>query len=127
VLSYLLGYYSDEWVDEPILSFLSIFFTEENVSMNFNFSQFLVDNIHEQFLKFQTEGMFNYSSILVYKFIFYQGDRFPFALQKLNEQGSSQPIIFWNSLVRKNSMEYSFKDFIDQFIYPATCLLRNST
>jgi hypothetical protein len=27
MLSYLLGYYSDEWVDEPILGFLSIFST----------------------------------------------------------------------------------------------------
>jgi hypothetical protein len=127
MLSCLLGYYSDEWVDEPILGFLSIFSTEEKVSVKFNFSQFLADNIHEQFLKFPTEGMFKYSSILVYMFIFYQADRFPFALQKLNEQGSPQSVIFWTSLVRKNSTEYSFKDFIDQFIYPATCLLSSST
>jgi hypothetical protein len=60
MLSCILGYYSDEWVYEPILGFLSIFSTEENVSMNFNFSQLLVENIHEQFLKFQTEGMFKY-------------------------------------------------------------------
>jgi hypothetical protein len=26
ILCYLLGYFSDEWVDEPILGFLSIFF-----------------------------------------------------------------------------------------------------
>jgi hypothetical protein len=59
--------------------------------------------------------------------IFYQEDMFPFTLQKLNEQGTSQLVIFWTSLVRKNSMEYSFKYFIDQFIYPSTCLLSNST
>jgi hypothetical protein len=28
--------------------------------------------------------------------------------------------------VRKNSREYSFKDFIDQFIYPTTCLQSNN-
>ena len=27
-----LGYFSDEWVDEPILGFMSIFFAEEKVS-----------------------------------------------------------------------------------------------
>jgi hypothetical protein len=45
-------------VDEPILGFLSIFYTEEKVSVKFNFSQFLADSIHEQFLKFPTEGVF---------------------------------------------------------------------
>jgi hypothetical protein len=72
MISYLLGYYSNEWVDEPILAFLSIFSTQEKVTMKFNFSQFLADSIHEQFLKFPTEGMFKYSSMLVYIFLFYQ-------------------------------------------------------
>ena len=47
MLSCLLGYYSGEWVDKPILGFLSIFSTKEKVSMKFNFRQFLADNIHE--------------------------------------------------------------------------------
>jgi hypothetical protein len=127
MLSCLLGYYSNEWVDEPILVFLFIFSTEEKVSVKFNFNQFIADNIHEKILKFPTEGMFKYSSILVYMFLLYQADRFPFALQKLNEQGSLQSVIFWISLVRKNSSEYSFKYFINQFIYLATCLLSSST
>jgi hypothetical protein len=76
----MLGYYSDEWVDEPILGFMSIFSTEEKVYVKFNFIRFMVDIIHEQFLKFPTKGMFKYSSILVYMFLFYQADRFPFVL-----------------------------------------------
>jgi hypothetical protein len=127
MLSYLLGYYSDEWVDEPILGFLSIFSTEERVSIKFNFSQFLADNIHDQLFRFPTEGMFRYSSVLVYMFLFYQSDRFPCALQKLNQEGSPQPVTSWTSLVRKNSTEYSFKDFIDQFIHPVVCMLNNNT
>jgi hypothetical protein len=31
MLSYLLGYYSDEWVDEPILGFLSIFLQKKKL------------------------------------------------------------------------------------------------
>jgi hypothetical protein len=57
----MLRYYSDEWADEPILGFLSIFSTEEKVSVKFNLSQFLAESIHEQFLKFPNEGMFKYS------------------------------------------------------------------
>ena len=37
----------------------------------FNFSQFLADNIHEQFLKITTEGMFKHASLLVYMFLFF--------------------------------------------------------
>jgi hypothetical protein len=58
MLSYMLGYYSGEWVDDPILGFLSIFSTEERVSIKFNFSQFLADNIHDQLFRFPSEGMF---------------------------------------------------------------------
>jgi hypothetical protein len=71
----LLGYFSDEWVDEPILGFLSIFSTEEKATVQFDFSQFLADNIHEQLFKFSTEGMFRYSSVLVYLFLFFQADK----------------------------------------------------
>jgi hypothetical protein len=55
---YLLGYFSDEWVDEPILGFLSIFSTKENPTTQFDYNNFLAENIHEQFSKFSTEGMF---------------------------------------------------------------------
>jgi hypothetical protein len=43
----LLGYYSDEWVDEPILGFLSIFSAEERANIQFDYNTFLVENIHD--------------------------------------------------------------------------------
>jgi hypothetical protein len=113
IISYLIVYYSDEWVDEHILGFLSIFSIEERVSIKFKLSEFLDDNIHDDLFRFPIEGMFKYSSVLVYIFLFYQSDRFPCALQKLNQEGSPQLVKLWTSLVRKNSTEYSFKDFID--------------
>jgi hypothetical protein len=71
ILFYLLGYFSNELVDEPILGFLSIFSIEERATIKFNFSQFLDDNIHDNILRFPTEGMFRYSSVLVYMFFFF--------------------------------------------------------
>jgi hypothetical protein len=76
----LLGYFSDQWVDEPILGFLSIFSTDEKPTTQFNFSTFLVNNIHEKFVNFATEGMFRYSSILAYLFVFFQVDKFIFSM-----------------------------------------------
>jgi hypothetical protein len=88
----LLGYYSDEWVDEAILGFLSIFSTEEKATTQFNFSQFLADNIHKQLFNFPTKGMFRYSSILAYMLLFFQSENFSFLLQNLDKEGNPQPV-----------------------------------
>jgi hypothetical protein len=86
-LCFLLGYFSDEWVDEPILCFLSIFLADEQATTQFHYSFFLAENIHDQFSKFATKGMFWYSSILVYMFIFFQAENFSFLMQKLDKDG----------------------------------------
>jgi len=83
----LLGYYLDEWVDELILGFMSIFSTKEKSTTQFKFNQFLADNIQNLF-KFPMEGMFQYSSILSYMFLFFQSKKFSFLLQKLDIEGS---------------------------------------
>jgi hypothetical protein len=82
-----LGYYSDQWVDEPILGILSIFSTDKKPTTQFNFSTFLVDNIHEKFINFAMEGMFWYSSILAYLFVFFQAEKFAFSMQKMDRDG----------------------------------------
>jgi len=84
----LLGYYSDQWVDEAIIGFLSIFSTDSKPSVLFNFSQFLTDSIHEQFVKFQTEEVFKYTFVLIYMFLYFQGDNLKLALRKLDEEGN---------------------------------------
>jgi len=74
VISYLLGYYSDQWVDEAIVGFISIFSVDSKPSIMFNFKQFLADSIHEKFIKFHTEEVFKYASMLVYMFLYFQGE-----------------------------------------------------
>jgi hypothetical protein len=105
------------------LGFLSIFSTEEKATTQFDFSQFLVDNIHEQFFKLSTKGMLRYSSVWVYLFLLFQVDRFSCALQKLDQEGNPQSVSSWTSLVRENSTKFIFRDFIDQFYHPMVCML----
>jgi hypothetical protein len=119
----LSGYYSDQWVDEPILGFLSIFSTDEKPTTQFNFNTFLENNIHEQFINFTTEGMFWYSSILAYLFIFFQADTFSFSMQKMDGDGRPQAVTTWTFLLRHNSTKFSFKQFIDQFYHPVVSML----
>jgi len=47
MLSCILGYTIEEFVDEPILAFLSIFFPGKPLAAIFNFAQFLGDRIHD--------------------------------------------------------------------------------
>jgi hypothetical protein len=119
----LLGYYLDQWVDEPILGFLSIFSTDEKPTTQFDFSTFLENNIHEQFVNFSTEGMFRYSSILAYLFVFFQVDKFSFSMHKMDGDGRPQAVTAWTSLLKHNSIEFSFKEFIDQFYHPVVSML----
>jgi hypothetical protein len=119
----LLGYYSDQWVDEPILGFLSIFSTDEKTTTQFDFGTFLADNIHEQFVNFDTEGMFRYSSMLAYLFIFFQVDKFGFSMQKMDGDGRPQVVTTWTSLLKHNSTKFIFKEFIDQFYHPMVSIL----
>jgi hypothetical protein len=119
----LMGYYLDQWVDEPIMGFLSIFSTDENPTTQFDFSTFLANNIHEQFVNFATEGMFCYSSILVYLFIFFQADKFVFSMQEMDGDGRPQAVTAWTFLLKHNSTDLSFKEFIDQFYHPVVSML----
>ena len=48
ILSYLLGYNFDQYVNESILGFLSIFSADSKPTVIYKFSQFLAEAIHEQ-------------------------------------------------------------------------------
>jgi hypothetical protein len=119
----LLGYYSDQWVDEPIMGFLSIFTTDENPTTQFDFNTFLADNIHEQFVNFSSEDMFRYSTILAYLFFFFQEDTFGFSMQNMDGDGRPQAIIAWTSLLKHNSTDFSFREFINEFYHPVVSML----
>ena len=93
VLPCLLGYYYNEWVDEQVLAYLSIFSTNQKPFIVFNFSQFIADIVHKQFIKLPSEGIFNYASIISHVLIYYQVDKFSCSLQKLYEEGNPQFVI----------------------------------
>jgi len=87
ILSHFLVYNSNQFVNEAILGFLSMFSFDSKPTVIYDFSHFIVETIHEQFVKFNIEEVFKYASVLVYLFIFFHGDKFPFPLSKLDEEG----------------------------------------
>jgi hypothetical protein len=54
---------------------------------------------------------------------FFSQRSFSFFMQKLDKDGNPQPVTSWTSLLRKNSSEFSFKQFIDQFYHPVVSML----
>jgi len=82
ILSYLLGYHSDQSVNEAILGFLSMFSSHSKPTIIYDFSHFIAETIHEQFVKFNTEEVFKYASVLVYLFIYFQGGEIPIFFAK---------------------------------------------
>lgn len=90
IMCYFLGCHSKESVNEAILGFLSMFSSNSKAIVIYDFSHFIAETIHVNFVKFNIEEVFKYASVLVYLFIFFHGDKFPFPLSKLDEEGQQQ-------------------------------------
>jgi len=127
MLSCILGYTTDEHVDEPILGFLSIFCLGKPPIIVFNFAQFLVDIIHDQLIRFPDERVFKYSSVLFHMFLYFQSEKFTVNIQKLDTKGNPRSVIFWTPLIQKYSTVFSYKDFIDSFVHPVVNMLSSSS
>lgn len=67
---------------------LSIFSVDAKPSIMSNFSHLLADYIHQQLGKFPIEDVFKYAFVLVYMFLYFQGDNVNLSLQKLDEKGN---------------------------------------
>jgi hypothetical protein len=50
-------------------------------------------------------------------------DKFTFSMQKMDRDGRPQAVTAWTSLLRHNSMDFSFKQFIDQFYHLVVSML----
>ena len=126
MLSFILGYFTDEHTDESILHFLSTFVPGQPPSVIYNYVEYITDSIHDQLVKLPTEGVFRYTSFLFHMFLYFQADKFPITLHKWDVEGNPLSIIFWTYLFRKESNEFTYVDFTNDFIHPLINMLTNS-
>ena len=80
MLSFILGYFTDEHTDESILGFLSTFSPGQSPSVIFDYAGFIADSIHYQLSNLQLKGVFRYTSYLLHLFLFFQSENFPISL-----------------------------------------------
>ena len=88
MLSFILGYFTDENTDESILGFLSTFVPSQTPLIIYNYAEYIADSIHDQLVKLCTKGFFIYTSFFFHMFLYFQEDKFPIALQKLDVEGN---------------------------------------
>ena len=122
--TYILGYNTNEYVDETILVMLSMFTPGKPPSVQYDYATFIANKIHEQFMNLERERVFKYTSYIYHLLVFNQPDSFSFTLKKLDAQGNRRSVVFWSSLFHHVSYSpYSYCEFIDLFIYPAMSLV----
>ena len=124
MISYILGFRTSEIVDETVLALMSMFAPGHPPAVKYDYATFIARKIHEQFMNLDRERVFKYTSYIYHLLLYYQPDSFPVSLKKLDAKGERRSVIFWTSVFHQvHSSPYTYYEFIDLFIYPATCLL----
>lgn len=127
MISSVLGCTTSEFLYEIIISIMSIYSPSQPPIIIFDYAMFIVDRMHDPFMRFENEKSLRYSSVLYHLFLYYQADRFPIGLKKLDTRGNPRSVIFLTSLIHQSNSQYSYKDFIDFFVYPMTTILLGSS
>ena len=88
MLSFILGYFTDEHVDASVLGFFSTFTLGHPPATIFIFAQCLADKMHEKLVKMPEEGVFKHSSVLFHIFMYFQPKIFAINLQNMDVEGN---------------------------------------
>lgn len=127
MISSVLGFSTNEHVDETVLVLLSAYSPGKPPAIKYNYAMFIANKIHDQLVRLDREAIFKYSSYIYHLFMYYQTDCFQCHIKKLDSQGERRFVIFWSSVFHQvQNSPYSYCEFIDQFVYLVTCLLKRT-
>jgi len=75
-------------------------------------------------MRLENERVFKYTTFIYNLMLYYQSQNFPFPVMKLDTKGNPRSVIFWTSIFHESfDSLYSYNEFVDQFVHPATTLL----
>jgi len=60
MISNVLGYTTSEFVDEIIISFMSIYSPGQQPAIMFDYAKFIANKMHDQFMRLENERVFKY-------------------------------------------------------------------
>ena len=123
----VMGFNTSEYVDELTLVLMSIFTHGQPPTVKYNYVSFIAEKIHDQFMRLENEKVFKYSTVIYHLFLYYQSNKFPFSVNKLDTKGNPRSVVFWTSIFHySHTCPYSYNEFIDQFVNPVTTMLTGS-
>ena len=124
MISFVMGFNTSEYVDHLTLVLLFIFTLGQPPVVKYDFASFIANKIHDQFMRLENDKVFKYSLVIYHLILYYQSENFPFHIQKLDAKGNPRSVIFWSAITHSSyDSPYSYTEFIDLFIHPATTLL----
>lgn len=124
MISFILGFKTNEFVDETNLVMLSMFTPGQHPTIKYDYASFIANKINKQFISLEREGVFKYTSVIYHLLLYYQPNSFLFPIRKLDSKGERRSVIFWTS-ISHNVCEflYTYCEFIDWFIHLASTVL----
>jgi len=123
MIATILGFRSSEFVDEMVLVLLSTFTPGQPPTIKYDYASFITDKIHGQFMNLE-RGVFKYTTFIYHLLLYYHPIFFIFPIRKLDAKGERRSIIFWTSVFHRIvETPYTYCEFIDLFIHPASTLL----
>ena len=73
------------------------------------------------------ERVFRYSSYIYHLILYYQHEKFSFAMKRVDAQGNPRSVVYWTSVFHCRSYSpYTYCELIDLFIHPAMSLFMSS-
>lgn len=114
MISAVMGFNTSDYVYELTLVLLSIFTPGQPPAVKYNYASSIADKIHDQFMRLENERVFKFSTFIYHLILYYQLDKFPFSVMKLDTKGNPRFVIFWTSIFHKYfANTYSYNEFID--------------
>jgi len=117
----IFGKDKDLVVDEFVLAIMASICVFAAKPLNkFNYTPFLVDQIHYQLSEFESLRHFKYQYYLVHLFLFSQDTHFACLGSKVEDEiGNPISVIHWTPLINKKHLNVGFSEHIDLFMSKA--------
>lgn len=76
MISYVLGFKTNEHVDETVLALMSIFTLGQPLFVKYDYATFIANKIHEKFMSLDRERVFKYTSYIYHLLMYNQPNIF---------------------------------------------------
>ena len=119
MISPILGYNSIEFVDQTV-PVTMLMFAPIKSPICYDYATYIADKIHEQLMNLARERVLRYTSYIYHLILYYQHEKFHFAMKRVDAQGYPRSLVYWSSAFHCRSCSpYTYCEFIDLFIHPA--------